>query len=183
MLFLSHSHQGDSKNCACAKAILYPEKMLGSVVARRVACAGTASASGGVGSALASRSTGRAWQLGRARQMGGGGRPDAAGRLFGEKPLPPGQKRAWEDWEIMYNGAIWGGFLFVGIGLWYKPQTDIRSWARDEALVRELLTDAGEVLELGRNYSQEMHGNVWTKLDGDKPRRGITPGDDEDEDE
>ncbi|CAG8718042.1 2666_t:CDS:2, partial [Acaulospora morrowiae] len=58
---------------------------------------------------------------------------EPSGYLFGEKPLPPGQKRVKEDWEnIWYFGM--GGCLLLGIVIAiYKPDTSIQSWALKEA--------------------------------------------------
>ncbi|KAK3709234.1 hypothetical protein QZH41_015441 [Actinostola sp. cb2023] len=45
------------------------------------------------------------------------------GFLFNEKPLKPGEKRQWEDWEdIWYR---WWVIMFVlgGVLFYYKPDT------------------------------------------------------------
>lgn len=61
------------------------------------------------------------------------------------------------------------------VGLWYKPNTSIKEWARDEAEVRKQLREEGEEIELGVNYSQNMYGNQWTKEEiGMKPARGVS---------
>jgi len=58
---------------------------------------------------------------------------EPGGHLFGEKPLPKGQKRKWESWEYIWNFGIWGCFAYAGIGLYYKPDMGIGIWARAEA--------------------------------------------------
>uniref|UniRef100_A0A7S3XDV1 Complex I-ESSS n=1 Tax=Picocystis salinarum TaxID=88271 RepID=A0A7S3XDV1_9CHLO len=58
------------------------------------------------------------------------------GKLFGETPPPPGQSRKWESWELPYYTGM---LLAVGIlyfGLQARPNTNIRDWARQEALKR-----------------------------------------------
>ncbi|RXW19866.1 hypothetical protein EST38_g5965 [Candolleomyces aberdarensis] len=61
---------------------------------------------------------------------------EPSGWMFGEKPLPPGQKRVKEDWEnVWYIGMI-GGMGFAGLMLYYKPDTSVQSWALKEAKER-----------------------------------------------
>jgi len=56
------------------------------------------------------------------------------------------------------------------VAMWFAPNTDIKQWAHDEALVRELLEEAGEEIEMGRNYSQELFGPMWVKRTaGERP--------------
>ncbi|GBG32327.1 Hypothetical Protein FCC1311_085522 [Hondaea fermentalgiana] len=105
-------------------------------------------------------------RLTKTRTMAGSPKPQGQ-YLFGEAP---GAKS--EGWETIYIGGMTLCFVTAGVGLWFKPNTDIDVWARDEALTREVLADAGEELEVGRNYSQEKYGNVFTKAGhGLKPTR------------
>jgi len=55
------------------------------------------------------------------------------GFLFNEKPLKPGEKRQWEDWEaIWYIG--WGvTFTLFAIGAIYRPEPELLKEARAEA--------------------------------------------------
>eukprot|EP00516_Mucochytrium_quahogii_P001502 CAMPEP_0203748014 /NCGR_PEP_ID=MMETSP0098-20131031/3003_1 /ASSEMBLY_ACC=CAM_ASM_000208 /TAXON_ID=96639 /ORGANISM=" , Strain NY0313808BC1" /LENGTH=147 /DNA_ID=CAMNT_0050636623 /DNA_START=611 /DNA_END=1051 /DNA_ORIENTATION=+ len=94
--------------------------------------------------------------LGRAntRSFGSHGAPKYK-TMFGEKPLGPGEKRKRESWELIYHGTMVGGLIFLAVGLYYKPNTSIRQWAKQEALARELIVEAGGEVELGRNYAQE----------------------------
>ncbi|BGP01131.1 hypothetical protein NBRC10512_000480 [Rhodotorula toruloides] len=59
---------------------------------------------------------------------------EPSGRLFGEKPLKPGQKRVKEDWENIYYYGFGGTCLLTAIGLYYKRDTSIQTWARAEAM-------------------------------------------------
>eukprot|EP00656_Telonema_subtile_P022175 TRINITY_DN2325_c0_g1_i4.p1 TRINITY_DN2325_c0_g1~~TRINITY_DN2325_c0_g1_i4.p1 ORF type:complete len:105 (-),score=19.83 TRINITY_DN2325_c0_g1_i4:137-451(-) len=54
------------------------------------------------------------------------------GELFGEAPGP----RKWASWELPYYTAMSGGALLLVLGLNAKPDTDIRTWARKEAQIR-----------------------------------------------
>lgn len=72
---------------------------------------------------------------------------------------------------IWYVG-MFGSMAYAAVGLYLKPDTTITTWATDEALARELRIENGEEVELGMNYSQLAHGNVWTKAIGSRPVRG-----------
>ncbi|KAG6845784.1 hypothetical protein H0H87_003838 [Tephrocybe sp. NHM501043] len=61
---------------------------------------------------------------------------EPTGYLFGEKPLPPGQKRVKEDWENIWYIGMYGTMLFAGVMLYYKPDTSIQTWALNEAKQR-----------------------------------------------
>lgn len=39
------------------------------------------------------------------------------------QPPPPGQKRKREDWELLWYGGMFGGMLFGGVLLYYKPDS------------------------------------------------------------
>ncbi|KAH8835792.1 Ndufb11, NADH dehydrogenase 1 beta subcomplex subunit [Flagelloscypha sp. PMI_526] len=82
----------------------------------------------------------------RGLRFGSHGAPppnEPTGNLFGEKPLKPGQKRVKEFWENPWNIGMWGSMLFVTIGLYYKPDTSIETWALAEAQRR--MAERGEV--------------------------------------
>ncbi|KAL1917314.1 uncharacterized protein VTP21DRAFT_4970 [Calcarisporiella thermophila] len=72
-----------------------------------------------------------------------------SGRLFGEKPLAPGQKRVKEDWETVYYWGMFGGLTFGAIAYYYKPDTSITTWATKEAEQR--LRERGVSLEYPSN--------------------------------
>ncbi|KAF9956607.1 hypothetical protein BGZ65_002562 [Modicella reniformis] len=77
----------------------------------------------------------RAVQLRR----GGGhseGYNQPTGYLFGEKPLPPGTKRVKEDWENMYIYGFMGSMVVGTAIVYYKPDTNVHSWAYREAKAR-----------------------------------------------
>jgi len=68
-----------------------------------------------------------------------GGAPhfnEPSGQLFGEKPLTAGQKRKREDWELMWYFGMFGSMILAGVGLYYKPDTSINTWAMKEAKAR-----------------------------------------------
>ena len=76
---------------------------------------------------------------------------------------------------MIYYVFMGGAAVVTTLGLTFKPNTSIKEWARDEAEVRSQLREDGEEIELGVNYSQNQHGNRWTKEEvGVKPARGVT---------
>ncbi|KAG8934655.1 hypothetical protein FRC03_010333 [Tulasnella sp. 419] len=90
------------------------------------------------------------------RRLGGGGGAhynEPSGYLFGEKPLPQGQKRQRESWETMWYIGMFGGMLFAAVGLYYKPDTSIQTWALKEA--RERLEARGENFEYKSSSSSQ----------------------------
>ncbi|KAG0244548.1 hypothetical protein BGW41_007311 [Actinomortierella wolfii] len=58
------------------------------------------------------------------------------GYLFGEKPLPAGAQRVKEDWESMYVWGFFGSMAFATALIYYKPDTNLHSWAYREAKAR-----------------------------------------------
>ncbi|KAF9229354.1 hypothetical protein BS17DRAFT_723032, partial [Gyrodon lividus] len=48
---------------------------------------------------------------------------EPSGWLFGEKPLPPGQKRVKEDWENIWYIGMFGSMAAAAVLLYYKPDT------------------------------------------------------------
>jgi hypothetical protein len=63
--------------------------------------------------------------------------------MFGEKPLPVGEKRQKEDWETIWMVGMFGSMIVGAIGLYYKPDTSVQSWALQEA--KDRLEARGEV--------------------------------------
>ncbi|KAI8980650.1 ESSS subunit of NADH:ubiquinone oxidoreductase-domain-containing protein [Trametes punicea] len=61
---------------------------------------------------------------------------EPTGYLFGEKPLPPAQKRKKEAWENVWYVGMYGSMLLAAVLLYYKPDTSINSWALKEAKAR-----------------------------------------------
>lgn len=61
---------------------------------------------------------------------------EPSGYLFGEKPPPPGQKRKREDWELIWYIGMFGGMGLAAVGLYFKPDTSIQTWALNEAKSR-----------------------------------------------
>jgi hypothetical protein len=49
-------------------------------------------------------------------------------------PLPPGQKRKWEDWELPYyiTGVL--NVVILVVGLTAKPDTTIETWAHKKTV-------------------------------------------------
>ncbi|XP_028398179.1 uncharacterized protein LOC114521830 [Dendronephthya gigantea] len=56
------------------------------------------------------------------------------GFLFNEKPRLNGEKREWEDWEAIWYRWWIVSILILGIGFYYRPDTSLGTWAREEAL-------------------------------------------------
>jgi hypothetical protein len=48
------------------------------------------------------------------------------------QPNADGSKRKWAEWEAPYYLAMGAAALLLTLGLTYKPDTRVRSWARDE---------------------------------------------------
>ncbi|KAF9015227.1 ESSS subunit of NADH:ubiquinone oxidoreductase-domain-containing protein [Cyathus striatus] len=61
---------------------------------------------------------------------------EPSGWLFGEKPPAPGQKRVKEHWENIWIVGMFGSMVFAAVGLYYKPDTNIQTWALEEAKAR-----------------------------------------------
>lgn len=61
------------------------------------------------------------------------------------QPPPPGTARKWEDWEAVWYIGMGGAFLYLGIGLYYQPDSSVETWARYEAMKRKrALEENGE---------------------------------------
>ncbi|CEH13410.1 NADH:ubiquinone oxidoreductase, ESSS subunit [Ceraceosorus bombacis] len=80
-----------------------------------------------------SRASGLAQLSQRRLASGGGAYNEPSGHFLGQKPLRKGEKREKEGWEGIYTYGLFGGMAFCAIGLLYKPDTNIQSWARAEA--------------------------------------------------
>ncbi|KAF9431868.1 hypothetical protein BGZ76_011589 [Entomortierella beljakovae] len=81
-------------------------------------------------------------------RRGGGGHEGynlPTGYLFGEKPLPAGTKRVKEDWENLWMYGFGGCMVFGTIAVYYKPDTNIQTWASKEAKAR--LEASGQTIE------------------------------------
>lgn len=57
--------------------------------------------------------------------------------FLGVEQHKKGEQREREDWEMPFYTLFFGGFVLVGAGLYFKPATSAREWAREEALERE----------------------------------------------
>ncbi|KAG9455157.1 hypothetical protein H6P81_008061 [Aristolochia fimbriata] len=69
------------------------------------------------------------------------------GYLFNRPPLPPGQSRTWEDWELPCYITSFLTVVILGVGLNAKPDLTIETWAHKKALERlenEKLAALGE---------------------------------------
>lgn len=69
-------------------------------------------------------------QLMRGGHGGGPKINEPGGYLFNRKP---GVKYEREGWEVIWIGGFTIAFAMVGLGVYYKPDTRIRTWARVEA--------------------------------------------------
>jgi len=73
------------------------------------------------------------------RRNASGGAPhynEPTGYLFGEKPPAPGQKRKREGWELIWYWGMGGCLVTACVGLYFKPDTSIQTWALKEAKAR-----------------------------------------------
>ncbi|KIJ45111.1 hypothetical protein M422DRAFT_167464 [Sphaerobolus stellatus SS14] len=61
---------------------------------------------------------------------------EPTGYIFGEKPPPAGQKRKREDWELIWYWGMGGSLVVAVVGLYFKPDTSIQTWALKEAKAR-----------------------------------------------
>ncbi|CAO1613357.1 unnamed protein product [Sympodiomycopsis kandeliae] len=64
---------------------------------------------------------------------GGQAYNEPSGYLFGEKPLPKGEKRQKEGWENLWYWGFGGSIFLGGLMQYYKPDTSITTWAMGEA--------------------------------------------------
>lgn len=69
---------------------------------------------------------------------------EPGGRLFGEAIRKPGERRRLFDWEVPYIGTLVIAGLMLGFGLNSRPDTSITTWAREEALARQMAAEAKE---------------------------------------
>ncbi|XP_016651514.1 PREDICTED: uncharacterized protein LOC103339451 [Prunus mume] len=74
-------------------------------------------------------------------QVRGGG--PAPANLFNRTPLPPGQTRKWEDWELPCYVTSFLTIVILGVGLNAKPDLTIETWAHQKALERLEIEQAG----------------------------------------
>ncbi|XP_071737538.1 uncharacterized protein [Rutidosis leptorrhynchoides] len=58
------------------------------------------------------------------------------GYLFNRTPLPPGQSRKWEDWELPCYVTSFLTIVILGVGLNAKPDLTLETWAHQKALER-----------------------------------------------
>ncbi|KAJ2299390.1 hypothetical protein IWW55_004197 [Coemansia sp. RSA 2706] len=70
---------------------------------------------------------------------------EPGGYLFDRKP---GQKYEEEGWETIYIGGFTIAFALIGLGVYYKPDTRVRTWARQEA--ERQMREEGDLLEYKR---------------------------------
>ncbi|KAF9585803.1 hypothetical protein BGW38_000655 [Lunasporangiospora selenospora] len=81
-------------------------------------------------------------------RRGGGGHEGynlPTGYLFGEKPLAPGAKRVKGDWEGLWFYGFFGSMVFGTAIIYYKPDTNLQTWAYKEA--KERMAARGETIE------------------------------------
>ncbi|KAK8926023.1 hypothetical protein KSP39_PZI017994 [Platanthera zijinensis] len=64
------------------------------------------------------------------------------GYLFNRSPLPPGESRKWEDWELPCYITSFLTIVILGVGLNAKPDLTLETWAHQKALERMQETDA-----------------------------------------
>lgn len=72
------------------------------------------------------------------------------GFLFNRKPLKPGEKREWEDWQPIWYGGWSVAILVLVVGGYFRPNDDLLDWARKEAEIRIAEIEAAEA-SAGKN--------------------------------
>ena len=81
------------------------------------------------------------------RTRGGGGDGTSRWRSVGQQeqpngyafkgtPLPRGQSRKWEDWELPCYITSFLTIVILGVGLNAKPDLTLETWAHQQALER-----------------------------------------------
>lgn len=58
------------------------------------------------------------------------------GFMFNRKPLKPGEKREWEDWQFIWTVGLGGCFSILFIGHYFRTEPNLLDWARKEAEIR-----------------------------------------------
>ncbi|KAJ8604067.1 hypothetical protein CTAYLR_001758 [Chrysophaeum taylorii] len=104
-----------------------------------------------------------------ARRLGAGPQPKH-GTLFGETA-----ETKWEGWEPIVYTAYAASAIVLIVGLANKPQTSILQWAREEALARMKILEAGGDVQYGVHYSN-------SKITFSKEDVGELPVQEEEED-
>lgn len=69
-------------------------------------------------------------------------------RLFGDSK--------WEGWEPTVYVTYVASAIVLIVGISNKPQTSILQWAREEALARMEVEEAGDEVEFGKHYAKEI---------------------------
>ncbi|KAF7320407.1 hypothetical protein MKEN_00825500 [Mycena kentingensis (nom. inval.)] len=67
---------------------------------------------------------------------------EPTGLLFGERPPPPGHRRVKEPWENIWYWGMYGSMAVGAVLMYFKPSTDIQTWALKEA--RRRMEERGE---------------------------------------
>ncbi|PQQ10364.1 hypothetical protein Pyn_29970 [Prunus yedoensis var. nudiflora] len=80
---------------------------------------------------------------GPSRWTSPGNEEQPKGYLFNRTPLPPGQTRKWEDWELPCYVTSFLTIVILGVGLNAKPDLTIETWAHQKALERLEIEQAG----------------------------------------
>ncbi|KAK9069216.1 hypothetical protein SSX86_013332 [Deinandra increscens subsp. villosa] len=58
------------------------------------------------------------------------------GYFLNRTPLPPGQSRKWEDWELPCYVTSFLTIVILGVGLNAKPDLTLETWAHQKAIER-----------------------------------------------
>jgi len=64
------------------------------------------------------------------------GKHEPGGLLFAESPPAPGTSRSWESWEGPWYFAFGAATAILAVGLSAKPDTNLTTWAEQEAKKR-----------------------------------------------
>lgn len=74
---------------------------------------------------------------------------EPGGRLFGEPILKPGERRKWFDWEAPFYLTMFTATVMLSVGLNLRPDSSVKTWAREEALARMAAREQNGAAEEG----------------------------------
>mmetsp|Transcript_61248 Transcript_61248/g.138623 ORF Transcript_61248/g.138623 Transcript_61248/m.138623 type:complete len:120 (+) Transcript_61248:230-589(+) len=94
------------------------------------------------------------------------GAPLSEAHLFGIKPGTY-QNEGWEP--IVYTTYV-ASFFVLSIGLYFRPTSDLKTWAIDEAKARKAIKDNGGEVEWGVHYGGTAKFHFSQEEVGEIPR-------------
>lgn len=80
------------------------------------------------------------------------------GYFLNRTPLPPGQSRKWEDWELPCYVTSFLTIVILGVGLNAKPDLTLETWAHQKALER---LEAQQIAPISDDSDWDCKGMIW----------------------